>query len=121
MKLNYPMVALILGLAVIAISIWNAQRNKIHFDLFDLVMENGKVSKTAVAFMLVLAVTTWVVVVLVYKDKMTEGYLGLYGAMWVTPLVARVVFSKPDAPSVSTFTTTTESRVVEPSIVKETP
>lgn len=112
------MVALILGLVVIGISFWHAQRSKISFDLFDLIMENGRVSKTAVAFMLVLCVTTWIMVVLVYKNGMTEGYLAIYSGMWVTPLVARVVFGKTEAPATSTFTTTTETRVVEP--VKET-
>jgi len=108
------MVALILGLVVIAISVWNAQKNNVSFDLFDLIIENGRVSKTAVAFMLVLLVTTWIMIVLVYRNGMTEGYLGIYGSMWVAPLVARVVFGKSEMPSTSTFKSTTETRVVEP-------
>lgn len=90
---------LFLGLALVAIlvSFWRAHHSKtFEFNAFDLLMENGRVSKIAVAFMGVLAVTTWVIVDLQITGKMTEGYLTTYGAMWVTPLVAKVVFNKSD-------------------------
>lgn len=88
-----------LGLALIGIfvSFWRAHHSKtFEFNAFDLLMENGRVSKIAVAFMGVLAVTTWVIVDLQITGKMTEGYLTTYGAMWVTPLVAKVVFNKQE-------------------------
>lgn len=90
---------LFLGLSLIAIlvSFWRAHHSQnFEFNAFDLLMENGRVSKIAVAFMGVLAVTTWVVIDLQITGKMTEGYLTTYGAMWVTPLVAKVVFNKQD-------------------------
>lgn len=80
---------------LIALSFWHAQRRKdFDFNAFDLIMENGKVSKIGVAFMMVLGVTTWLIIDLQITGKLTEGYLGIYGTMWVTPLVARVVFNK---------------------------
>jgi hypothetical protein len=106
MKIDWMLVVLCgLGLLV-AVSLWRAHRSASYtFDLLDLIMENGRVSKIAVAFMLVLGVTSWVIINLMVKDKMTEGYLGTYGTMWVMPLVAKVVFGKTDAPSGTTITT----------------
>jgi len=76
-------------------------------------MENGKVSKIALGFMVVLAVTTWVVIVKEIKGTLTEGIFGLYGTMWVLPLVAKVVFNKTEMPgtTVTSMTTTTEKEV----------
>jgi hypothetical protein len=65
-----------------------------NFDLTDLLMENGRLSKIAVGFFVVLFLTSWIMIDLQLKAKMTEGYLGLYGGLWVTPLVARVVWGQ---------------------------
>lgn len=65
------------------------------FDLTDLLMENGRLSKIALGFFVVLALTSWIMIDLQIGGKMTEGYLGLYGGLWVTPLVAKVVWGKP--------------------------
>lgn len=111
-QIDWPITALLLGLAVIALSFWHAQRKKVGFDFFDLVIENGKVSKTSVAFMLVLFVTSWMMLVFTYKGTMTEGYFGLYLGAWVAPLVARVVFNK-DAPQTSYTSTTETTKTVE--------
>lgn len=90
---------LLLSLIGIGVSFWRAHHSPtFEFNAFDLLMENGKVSKIAVAFMGVLAVTTWIMVDLQVTGKMTEGYLTTYGAMWVTPLIARVVFNKQESP-----------------------
>lgn len=108
---------IVLAVAVLAVllSFWREHHNAaVQFNVFDLVMENGRVSKIAVAFMLVLGVTTWMMVYLTIDGKMTEGYLGLYGAMWVSPLVMKVVFNKNDMSSSSSTTTvmqqTTETK-----------
>jgi hypothetical protein len=80
-------------------TIYKAQKDETFaFNLFDLLMENGRVSKIAVAFMLTLIFTTWLMLDLQLTGKMTEGYLTTYGAMWVAPLVARVIFGKTVAP-----------------------
>lgn len=89
---------------------WRAHRTPgFDFNCFDLVMENGKVSKIAFAFMLVLAVTTWVIVDQQIQGKLTEGMFGLYGGMWVLPLVAKVIFNKADMPGTTTVTSMSET------------
>lgn len=107
MKIDWMLVILALGAALIALSIWRAHRaSGVIFNAFDLIMENGKVSKIALAFMLVLAVTTWIVVDLTIKGKLTEGIFTMYGTFWVVPLVAKVVFNKTEMPESGTTTIT---------------
>lgn len=90
---------LALAAALVLWSMWRAHRSRLlDFNLFDLITENGRVSKIAVSYMLVLGVTTWVIVWLTVRDKLTEGYFTAYGALWVAPLVAKVVFNKTDLP-----------------------
>lgn len=96
--------AIMLGLLALAgtlvlLSMWRAHRSRlVDFNLFDLLTENGKVSKIAVSYMLVLGVTTWVIIWLTVRDKLTEGYFAAYGGLWVAPLVAKVVFNKTELP-----------------------
>lgn len=79
----------------ILLSFLRAHRNhSIKFDAFDLVMENGRVSKIALAFMLVLCVSSWVIVDQQIKGKLTETMFGLWLTAWVTPLVTKVVWNK---------------------------
>lgn len=94
-----PTLALLCVVSIfIGWTVWRAQRDpEFQFNLFDLLMENDKVSKIAVAFMLTLVFTTWLMLDLQLNGKMTEGYLTTYGAMWVAPLVARVIFGKTEA------------------------
>lgn len=88
---------LICAIVAIIASFWRAHRDpRFHFNAFDLIMENGRVSKIAVAFMGVLMVTTWIMVDLQVNGKLTEGYFTIYGTMWVSPLIAKVVFNKTD-------------------------
>lgn len=65
-------------------------------NLFDLVMVDGRVSKMATVFMGAFALMTWMMVRLTVEGKMTEGYFGTYGAIWVAPMIARL-FSAPPA------------------------
>jgi hypothetical protein len=102
---------------LVAVSFWRAHRDAlVQFNAFDLIMENGRVSRIAVAFMCVLGVTTWAFVYLTIKDKMTEGIFLAYGGMWVVPLVAKVVFNKNDMPGTTSTTTVTQqtTEVTEP-------
>jgi hypothetical protein len=108
MKLDWMLTILAIGAALIIISFWRAHsRPGFDFNAFDLIMDKGKVSAPALAFMLVLAVSTWVIVAQQIKDKLTEGTFGLWLAAWVTPLVAKVVFGKTEMPEVGTITKTT--------------
>ena len=102
MNFEFDVMHVLLGAtaAIIAFSFWRMHKNpNVNFSLFDLVMENGRASKVGVAFMVTLGVTTWVIVDLTIKGKMSEGFLGIYGSMWVTPLVARVIFGKSEPPA----------------------
>lgn len=82
---------------LIGFSLWRAHISKTApFDFFDLLTENGRISKIAVAFMTVLGVSTWVIIDLQIKAHLTEGIFGMWLGAWVTPLVAKVVFSKAD-------------------------
>ena len=85
---------LILGALLVALSFWKLQKSPVEFDLRDLLMENGRVSKIAIVFLGSFALSGWIMIRLTLKGEMTEGYLTTFGAMWVTPLIARVVFNK---------------------------
>jgi hypothetical protein len=91
-----PMHAILaVGLLVILYSIWKAHNSPTtDFNALDILMENGRVSKIAIAFMLVLGVSTWVIVDQEVRGKLTDGMFGLWLTAWVTPLVAKVLFNK---------------------------
>lgn len=98
------------GCVLVLLSFWRAHsRPGFDFNAFDLIMENGRVSKIALAFMLVLAVSTWVIVAQQLAGKLTEGTFGLWLTAWVTPLVAKVVFGKSEMPSGTTLTSETKT------------
>ena len=87
-------------------SVYRAHKDPAYrLDLFDLLMDGGRLSKTAFAFIATLGITSWIMVRLTLDGKLTEGYFTGYGLMWVAPLVAKL-FSSP--PPSSTTTETTE-------------
>lgn len=88
------------GAAFVLVTFWIAHRNSLaKFDAFDLITENGRVSKIAVAFMVTLGVSTWVIVDQQINGKLSDGTFGLWLAAWVTPLTAKVIFNKNDPSS----------------------
>lgn len=108
MKIDWMQAILAGAVALVLLSFYRAHRKPgFEFNAFDLVMIDGRVDRIAVAFMLVLGVTTWVMVDLQISGRMSEGYMTTYGAMWVMPLVARIVFNKTDLPLGSSLTSTT--------------
>lgn len=107
--------AMVLVALLLAWSIYQAHKDPtVRFNLLDLLMDNGRVSKTACAFMATLSVTSGIMALLMLNGKMTEGYFTAYGAMWVAPLVAKM-FAAPTPPGTTTTdsssktTTTTET------------
>jgi len=97
---------LALGAALLVISFWRAHRDALaQFNAFDLITENGKVSKIALAFMVAFGVTTWAFAYLTIQGKMTEGLFLAYGGMWVAPLVVKVVFNKNEMPGTTSVST----------------
>jgi hypothetical protein len=95
--MKYTDGALLIIALTIAWSVYRANRNSDEFNLIDLLMENGRVSRIACAFLTTLVVTSWIMVTLTATGKMTEGYMVAYGAMWVTPIVAKLFSTAPAA------------------------
>lgn len=112
MKIDWMLTILATCAVVVLVSFVQAHRRPgFDFNAFDLVMENGKVSNEKFTFMCAFAMTTWLMVDLHLKGKMTEGYLGLYIAAWVGPLVAKVVFKKTEMPAIGTTITSSTTTV----------
>lgn len=88
---------LILTLMVVW-SFYRAHKNRdFQFNVFDIIMDGGRVSRIACAFMATLLVTSWVIVRLTLEGKLTEGLFAAYIAAWVAPIVAKL-FSGAKAP-----------------------
>lgn len=64
------------------------------FNIIDLVMENGRVSRLAFAFLVSLVVTSWVLIRVARDGHLTDAIFAAYGAIWVAPVVAKL-FSQP--------------------------
>lgn len=106
----YALLAMIVS--GISVSFWRYQKDPANrFNFLDLLMENGRLSRIALAFDAVLVVTSWIVLKLVVDGKMTEGYLAIYGGFWIAPVLAKM-FATNSVVSAST-TTTVSTEVVE--------
>lgn len=102
---------------VIGISVYKMHQNASQFNVLDLLMENGRTSRIATAFMVALVATTWVFIKLAVDGKMTEGYMLSFGGMWVTPIVSRMFATNQVSSSSSeTVTTTTSEQVIKPAV-----
>jgi len=109
MKIDWMLVVLCLLILLVGISLWRAHHStQFDFNVFDLLMENGRVSKVAVAFMLVLGITSWAFIKLIIDGKMTEGYFISFGGMWVTPLLAKILSGSPPSTTITTSISQTE-------------
>jgi hypothetical protein len=60
-----------------------------------LLGEDGRLSKAAVVMMGAFALTTWMMVYLTLTDKMSEGYFTIFGALWATPAVTKLIVNRP--------------------------
>lgn len=89
-------VALLVVLMVVY-SFYRAHKNQSmkYFNLFDLLMENGRVSRIACVFWGTWIVYTWAVVKSVLKGD--YSLLTMYGTVFAIPLVARM-FAPPPPP-----------------------
>lgn len=102
---------------VIGISVYKLHQDESRFNVLDLLMENGRTSRIATAFMVALVATTWVFIKLAVDGKMTEGYMLAFGGMWVTPIVSRMFATNQVSSSSSeTVTTTTSEQVIKPAV-----
>lgn len=98
---------------MLAWSFYRAHKDPAHqFNVFDLLLDSGKVSKMAFAFLVTLAVTSWIMIRLTVSGKLTEGYFTAYGLMWVAPLVAKLFSPAPAAGTITNTTiTSTEQEI----------
>lgn len=93
--MTVPQAALIIGVLGILWSVYRLHKNAaVEFNMLDLLMENGRVSKVSCVMMGSFALHSWIMIDLEVHGKMTEGYLTIYGATWIAPLIARL-FSTP--------------------------
>ncbi len=96
MKIDWMMVALAAGAVLAIYSFWSAHRRKdFAFNAFDLLMENGRVSRIAVLFMMTGLVSSWVIVHREISGTLTEGFFGLWLTAFVAPIIAVMTKQKP--------------------------
>lgn len=89
---------LIAGLLGVLWSVYRLHQNaQVDFNMLDLLMENGRVSKVSCLVMGAFALHSWVIIDLQLNGKMTEGYMLMYSATWVAPLIVRL-FNLPPPP-----------------------
>lgn len=99
------------GLVLVLLVLWSLYRahkdkNGLrNFSLFDLVTENGRVSRLATVYVGGTLLVSWVMVKLTLDGKMTEGYLGLYFTGVIAPIISKL-FSAPPPPSTTTLSET---------------
>jgi len=92
--------AILIVSLVIAWALYKAHKSAtVHFNLFDILMENGRVSRLACVFMGSFVVSSWIMVRMTVEGKMTEGLFMAYGTVWVAPIIAKLFSGpKPDDP-----------------------
>lgn len=84
-----------LVLLIVIFSFWRMHRNpENQFNIFDLIMEGGRVSRIACVFIASFLVASWIIVRLTLDGKMTDAYLLWYGGVFVAPVVAKL-FGQP--------------------------
>lgn len=106
--------ALSIVLLLVTWSFYLAQKDpNISFNLFDLIMENGRVSKLAAAFVVGVLALTWIMIRLTVDGKMTEGYVGLYGTIVIAPVIAKLFSPAPPPNTTTTVQTGQTSATVQ--------
>lgn len=102
------------GIVLVLVVIWSIYRanrsEKNTFNILDLLMENGRVSRIASVFMGSWGAMTYVFIGLYATGKMTEGLYTAYGAVTIAPLIAKM-FAPAPAPSTTTTTSMSSTEV----------
>lgn len=68
-----------------------------NFNLIDLIMENGRVSRLACVFLGSFGVSSWIMIRLTLDGKMTEMMFAAYAAAWIAPIIAKLFSAQPPA------------------------
>jgi len=92
-------VALVVVIGLVCRLLFNRDKDsasKVNFD--DLFLgDDGKMSKAAIVMIGSFLMTTWIMVHLTMIDKMSEGYLTIYGGLWIIPVVTKLIKGSSDA------------------------
>lgn len=85
-------------LVTVLYSLYRAHHNQSmkNFNIFDLVMENGRISKIGCVFLATWLVYTWAVVKTVSKGSL-DGLMS-YGTIFAMPIIAKMWSSPPAKP-----------------------
>jgi hypothetical protein len=88
-------VLLAIMVLVAAVSIYRYEKNPSNnFNLVDLLLEDGRLSKWSLIIMLAFAIHSWALVVWVLRfSASTQDFLA-YGGVWITPLIAKMFVPK---------------------------
>lgn len=87
----------LLFIALAIFSLWRAHKTPgFNFSLFDLLMENGRVSRLACVFMGSWVLLTWIMVRLTIDGKMTDGYFTSYAVSCFAGIVAKLFATQPE-------------------------
>lgn len=95
MIVHLPDAVAVIVILTVLVSFWRLHRDPDStFNVFDLVMEGGRLSRIACVFIAAFFVASWIMVRLTLDGKMTDAYLLWYGGAFVAPVVAKL-FGQP--------------------------
>lgn len=89
--------AILLGALVSLLIISRSDKNG--FKLTDLLMENGKASKWSVIIMGSWSIHSWALIKWTVVGGVTTADFVTYGAVWITPLIAKMFAKNGDRPA----------------------
>jgi hypothetical protein len=91
--------AIIISLIGVLFSLWQRDEKKYgEFDLTDLLMENGKMSRLAFTWLGSFLVMSFGFIYLLLTKGLTDTYALLYAGTWAVPIITKMFAVKPDLP-----------------------
>ncbi len=86
------LIVLVIGSWLVLRSMLAASRETSNtFDLLDLLMDDGRASRSGIVFMVAFAFSVWLMVDLEIHNKMDIAYFAAFNATWVAPIMARII------------------------------
>lgn len=101
--IDWPAATGLFIVLAIALSVYKAHMNPENdINVFDLLMENHRISRIACVFIGTWAALTYVFIGTFLQGKMTEGLFTAYGGLFIVPLIAKMFAgpsNQPEKPS----------------------
>lgn len=96
--MKLPDLIAVIAIAIIALSIWRAHRDPEFdgFNVFDLLMENGKLDPAKCIAMGSWFMALWVMWRLTVEGKMTDGFFTAFLAACFAPAIAKMFAPKKE-------------------------